>query len=82
MLKHIHSFLFGSRICSGCRQNRAASSALCRACYARMSAFLSGRKKGRSRPVLEAAQSCRNREPDHSPLGFQESRQVSISDVP
>ena len=69
MLKLLHSFLFGSRICSGCRQHQVVSSALCRDCYVRMSAFLSAQM---SRPRHGS---------HHVPLSFQESKQMSMSDM-
>ena len=44
MIRLLQSFLFGSRVCSGCRQWVVASD-LCGHCHAKMSKFLSSRKK-------------------------------------
>lgn len=79
MLRLLHSFLFGSRMCSGCGHHWVASSTLCRDCHAKLSAFLSARKKGRNLEPLEAPQSFPSCGADHSPLGFQGSKQMSMS---
>jgi predicted amidophosphoribosyltransferase len=82
MLRLLHSFLFGSRMCSGCQQHWVVSSALCRDCHAKLSAFLSARKKGRKLEASETSQLLPNRDTNHLPSGFQGSNQMSMSGMP